>query len=150
MIDDIYKNSFKEVYVILQNTDKELVDMIPLKFIDFIKSNMNSDYITNIKTDVTIDDQKLLKETEAVLSLIYRSYWATEQEKAEFAINDKNDFIHRENLKKENYKGKDVYKMFEEKENLNNVILADNLVVLKKENFLKKFFKKIFYFIRVK
>lgn len=150
MIDDIYKNSFKEVYVILQNTDKELVDMIPLKFIDFIKSNMNSDYITNIKTDVTIDDQKLLKETEAVLSLIYRSYWATEQEKAEFAINDKNDFIHRENLKKENYKGKDVYKMFEEKENLNNVILADNLVVLKKENFLKKLFKKIFYFIRVK
>lgn len=150
MIDDIYKNSFKEVYVILQNTDKELVDMIPLKFIDFIKSNMNSDYITNIKTDVTIDDQKLLKETEAVLSLIYRSYWATEQEKAEFAINDKNDFIHRENLKKENYKGKDVYKMFGEKENLNNVILADNLVVLKKENFLKKLFKKIFYFIRVK
>lgn len=150
MIDDIYKNSFKEVYVILQNTDKQLVDMIPLKFIDFIKSNMNSDYITNIKTDVPIDNQKLLKETEAVLSLIYRSYWATEQEKAEFAINDKNDFIHRENLKKENYKGKDVYKMFEEKENLNNVILADNLVVLKKENFLKKLFKKIFYFIRVK
>ncbi len=150
MIDDIYKNSFKEVYVILQNTDKELVDMIPLKFIDFIKSNMNSDYITNIKTDVPIDNQKLLKETEAVLSLIYRSYWATEQEKAEFAINDKNDFIHRENLKKENYKGKDIYKMFEEKENLNNVILADNLVVLKKENFLKKLFKKIFYFIRVK
>lgn len=150
MIDNIYKNSFKEVYVILQNTDKELVDKIPLKFIDFIKSNMNSDYITNIKTDVPIDNQKLLKETEAILSLIYRSYWATEQEKAEFAINDKNDFIRRENLKKENYKGKDIYKMFEEKENLNNVILADNLVVLKRENFFKKLFKKFFYFIRAK
>ena len=29
MIDNVYKNSFKEVYDILQNTDEELVHKIP-------------------------------------------------------------------------------------------------------------------------
>ena len=150
MIDDVYRNSFKEVYFILQNTEKELVDKIPLKFIDFIKSNMNSNYIPNIKTDIPIDSQNILKETEAILSLIYRSYWATEEEKKEFALKDKKEFIDKETLKKENYKGKDIYKVFEEKENLNNVILTDNLIVAEKESFFKKLFKKLFGFIKSK
>lgn len=150
MIDDVYRNSFKEVYFILQNTEKELVDKIPLKFIDFIKSNMNSNYIPNIETDIPIDSQNILKETEAILSLIYRSYWATEEEKKEFALKDKKEFIDKETLKKENYKGKDIYKVFEEKENLNNVILTDNLIVAEKESFFKKLFKKLFGFIKNK
>lgn len=150
MIDDVYRNSFKEVYFILQNTEKELVDKIPLKFIDFIKSNMNSNYIPNIKTDIPIDSQNILNETEAILSLIYRSYWATEEEKKEFALKDKKEFIAKETLKKENYKGKDIYKVFEEKENLNNVILTDNLIVAEKESFFKKLFKKLFGFIKNK
>lgn len=150
MIDDTYKNSFMEVYVILQNTDKELVDKIPLNFINFIKNNMNSNYKTNIRLDVPIDNQKLLKETEAILSLIYRSYWATKDEKIEIALNDKTAFINKEISKKENYKGKDVYKIFEEKENLNNIILTDNLIVLEKENFFKRIFKKLFHFIKNK
>ena len=48
MIDNVYKNSFKEVYDILQNTDEELVHKIPKNFMDFIKNNMNTNYKTNI------------------------------------------------------------------------------------------------------
>ena len=70
MIDDIYRNSFKEVYDILQNTEDELIKKIPNTFIDFIKENMNVDYKTNIREDIEIDKQKLLKETEAILSLV--------------------------------------------------------------------------------
>ena len=40
MIDNVYKNSFKEVYDILQNTDEELVHKIPKNFIDFIKNKL--------------------------------------------------------------------------------------------------------------
>ena len=104
MVDDVYSNSFTEVYYILQNTERELVNKIPLKFVNFLKDNMNSSYIPNIKTDVPINQQNILEETEAILSLIYRSYWATDEEKKEFAINDKKDFINNEILKKENYK----------------------------------------------
>lgn len=143
MVDDVYSNSFTEVYYILQNTERELVNKIPLKFVNFLKDNMNSSYIPNIKTDVPIDQQNILEETEAILSLIYRSYWATDEEKKEFAITDKKDFINNEILKKENYKGKDIYNLFKNKGNLNDIVLLDSLVTIKKENFIKKFFNKI-------
>ena len=35
MIDEIYRNSFKEVYDILQNTENELVVKIQTKFMNF-------------------------------------------------------------------------------------------------------------------
>ena len=150
MVDDVYSNSFTEVYYILQNTERELVNKIPLKFVNFLKDNMNSSYIPNIKTDVPIDQQNILEETEAILSLIYRSYWATDEEKKEFAITDKKDFINNEILKKENYKGKDIYNLFKNKENLNDIVLLDSLVTIKKENFIKRFFNKILKILKIK
>ena len=44
MLDEIYRNSFKEVYYILQNSETELLQKVPTKFLDFLKSNMNSEY----------------------------------------------------------------------------------------------------------
>ena len=143
MIDEVYRNSFKEVYEILENTENELLEKIPTKFMNFIKENMNGNYKTNIQRDVDIDKQLLLKETEAVLSLIYRSYWATDKEKQEFAIKDQQEFIKKEEKKKEQYQGKDIYQVFEERKNINKITIDNNLMVIKKENFIKKFFNKI-------
>lgn len=85
MIDDIvFKNSLKEVYDILKNTENDLVIKIPSSFINFIKENMNKDYVTNIQSNVNINQQPLLKETEAILSLIYQTYWADPSEKKRF------------------------------------------------------------------
>ena len=57
MIDNVYKNAFKEVYEILQNTEDILVEKIPQKFIEFLQSNMNKDYQTNIDNTIEIDKQ---------------------------------------------------------------------------------------------
>ena len=143
MIDDVYRNSFKEVYVILENTDNELLSKIPAKFMNFIKANMNNEYETKIDLNVDINKHPLLKETEAILSLIYRSYWATNEEKKEFALKDKNEFIEKEKQKKEEFQGKDIYKLFDERRNISEITLDNNLMIIKKENFLEKFFKKI-------
>ena len=78
MPDNIYANAFKEVDIILKNTDIDLIKKIPNKFLQFIESNMNNDYKSNIDLDIPIDKQHLLKETDAILALIYRSYWASE------------------------------------------------------------------------
>lgn len=74
MIDDVYKNAFKEVYEILQNTDEELIKKVPEKFIDFLKNNMNNEYKTNINARIAINKQSILSESEEILSLIFRSY----------------------------------------------------------------------------
>lgn len=75
MKDEIYNNALKEVYDILKNTDEDLIKKIPQKFLNFVKENMNQEYISNIDYNIEIDKQKLLPETEAILSLIYKSYW---------------------------------------------------------------------------
>ena len=41
MIDEIYKNSFKEVYDILENTEEDLLSKIPNSFMNFIKNKGN-------------------------------------------------------------------------------------------------------------
>lgn len=130
MIDDIiFKNSLKEVYDILKNTENDLVIKIPSSFINFIKENMNKDYVTNIQTNITINQQPLLKETEAILSLIYQTYWADSTEKKDF------------NLIKEDYPKEDIYKLFEKRKNENISYEATSLIPIKKENFIIKFFK---------
>lgn len=132
MIDEMYKNAFKEVYDILENTDEELVKKIPNKFINFIKNNMNSDYQTNIQNGIEINKQNLLKETEGILSLIYRSYWATEEEEIEFTNKDKKEI-----------QEKDITEIFEKRKNINKITVDNNLMVIKKESFIKRFFNKI-------
>lgn len=142
MIDEIYKNSFKEVYDILENTEEDLLSKIPYSFMNFIKNNMNVDYKTSINLNETIDKQHLLKETEAILSLIYRSYWATDEEKNEFAKKDNLELIKEEEQKKEQYQGKDIYKVFEERKNLNTITVDNNLMVIENESFIKRIFRK--------
>lgn len=142
MIDEIYKNSFKEVYDILENTEEDLLSKIPNSFMNFIENNMNVDYKTSINLNETIDKQHLLKETEAILSLIYRSYWATDEEKNEFAKKDNLELIKEEEQKKEQYQGKDIYKVFEERKDLNTITVDNNLMVIENESFIKRIFRK--------
>ena len=147
MIDEIYKNAFKEVNIILENTEKDLYNKIPLKFMDFIKNNMNENYTANIDLNKNIDTQKLLPETEAILSLIYRSYWANSEEKKQFNINDKIYLENLENEKKKKYK--DINQIFEERKNLNNIKLDNELAVISKDGFFTKLIKKIKSFFHI-
>ena len=148
MLDEIYKNSFKEVYDILENTEDELVSKIPAKFMNFLKKNMNPNYKTNINKDEELDKQPLLKETEAILSLIYRSYWATEEEKNEFSQKDKQELIEKEEKRKEQYPVNDIYEVFAKRKNINNITVDNNLMVIKKESFIKRIFNKILSIFR--
>lgn len=144
MVDNVYRNAFKEVHYILQNTDEELLNRIPNRFMDFIENNMNENYKITISKDIEIDKQNLLKETETILSLIYRSYWTTDEEKIEFANKDKKESIEIEQKKKEQFK--DINEIFEQRKNLDNITLDNNLMIVPKENFIKRFIKRLINF----
>ena len=148
MVDEVYQNAFKEVSDILENTDEELIKKIPSKFIEFIRNNMNKNYITNINREVRISEQKLLRETEGILSLIYRTYWATEEEKREFSEEDFKRILETETRKKENYIGKNVDEIFEKRKRASENTEKNSLIVVKKEAFIKKMFKRILEFIK--
>lgn len=103
MSDLNYKKALCEVDDILENTDKSLIDMIPISFLKWIKDNKLKDYKTLIKNDIPIEKQELQLETEAIISLIFRKYWSTDEEKREFAEKDKEEYLTEEELKRQQY-----------------------------------------------
>ena len=137
MIDDIYPNAFKEVYEILQNTDSDLVNKIPIKFMNFLQKNMNINYKTTINNNISISQQSLLSKTEDILSLIYRSYWATAEEKKEFY-----------NMENESIKYKNISEIFTNRKK--TITQDNNLVIVSKENYIQKLLKKILKMLKFK
>lgn len=138
MKEEVYRNAFKEIYEILKNTDEELVAKIPKKFLSFIEENMNNEYECNIQSDVDIDKQNLLKETEAILALIYINYWATEEEKQEFALKDQAGKEAKEKAYDER-----IQRIFEERKVVSKKTENKELIVKPKENFIKRIINKI-------
>lgn len=96
-MDQNYEMALSEVDEILNYTDEELVKKIPIQLRILISNNKNKEYKPNIDRTRPISEQELLKETKAILSLLFCSYWATEEEKLEF---EKQDALEYENLRK--------------------------------------------------
>lgn len=88
MLDLKDRIALAEIDEILKYTDTELVNRIPKSMREFIVQNKEKEYQTCISLACPICDQDLQKETEVILSLIFRSYWATDEEKRELEEKD--------------------------------------------------------------
>ena len=122
---DITKQSFCEVYDIINHKDKQMKSKISDKFINFIEKNRDLNYRVDIDYSKSITNQNLLHETKVLLSLIYRDYICDEEKKAQLIKQDNECLMQRgENLKKK-YKIKFKEKqdnVIQNKENTLNVI----------------------------
>lgn len=104
-----YRKALLEVYVILENTDDEVKNRIPKKFIDFIKNNMDINYKFKIEQGKELVEQDLMLETKQILALIYRDYICEENERkrliekeSEKVVNEKRRTNEIENIEKYN------------------------------------------------
>lgn len=144
MVDILYQNALAEVEAILQNTEEELVTKIPNKIRQFIKENRNQEYTAQIVKDKPLNEQDILPETQALLALIYRSYWATEEEKKEFAKRDSVELEREEKAKQSLYsnnifnKPKETTKAREKQKEITDIVLVQ------KEKWYQKAWKKLY------
>lgn len=99
-----YEEVAVEINIILKYLDDELVEKIPVKVREYFKSIASPTYVAHIDPRYPLDDQPLLPDTEILLAVMFRKYWANEEEAAEF-----------DSLLKEN----DLY--FNEKYDPNNI-----------------------------
>lgn len=148
MTNNTYPNALKEVSDILENTDEELLNRLPENFIEFIHENMNKSYKSNIDFNVDIDKQNLLYETSAILSLIYRSYWATDEEKKYLAEKDLVKQSKYDNFQNNEYANTIAHTELSHttdriEKNLNETSSNTSLTPIPKENIIIKFLKKI-------
>lgn len=140
MVETNYENALYEVSEILSYINEESKKKIPKNLIEYITRNKSKNYNFEIDTNVPIGEQKLLPETEAFITIIYRDYICEESKKNEInKIINKNDLEYEEKLKKK-YNQENLFK---NKYNIeNNKKLP---IVIKKEslwyriiNYIKK------------
>ena len=139
MVDKNYKKALKEVNDILENTEEELINAIPKNVKEFIRNNMDEDYESKIQSNLEIDKQDLLEETEEILSLLYRNYWATEEEKMEISRRDDEEIQLDKKIREE----QDIENIFKKRKNNKKNSCENQLIVVKKQNIFTKIINKI-------
>ena len=140
------EQTFTEVYDIICHLDKNLYDKISKEFIELIKNNRDELYEVNIDYSKDINEQELLKETRIILSLIYRDYLCSKEERLELLKLDQMEIERYEKQLQNKY---DIDKIFNNRNKIKSTIGNNNeekLIVYKKSFFdkLKDYFIKIF------
>lgn len=78
-----YANLAAEMNILLRYLDDELVEKIPQKIIEFFQDIASPTFRSKIDPRFPLDEQYLLPSTECMLTLLYRQYWCTEEEREE-------------------------------------------------------------------
>ena len=89
-----YSKAFKEVYIILRVFGNEIIDKIPIRMMNFIEENMEKNYIFFINEKIPIESQNFRNETLGIISLIYRDYIASKEERKKI-IEDDTDSLNK-------------------------------------------------------
>lgn len=150
--DDAITCAYKEIYEIMKLLPKELIDRIPKEKQDFFYNNMNKNYLFNI-TQETFNANNILEETKAILTILFRDYWATPEQRekifefeneAKKRIEEKAQIKYNPNnlFKKENNYNKESLKVSNEKVEGRKVLETKSMIEYK-ENILKRFMNKI-------
>lgn len=137
-------NAYKECIEILKYIPKNEYEKVPKYIIENMIDEMNVNYNYKVTHFIDFENQDMLEETKAILAVLFREFWATEEEKIRIKEKEKNDILLLECEKKNRYKFEDIFKNESnyEKENFDN----NQLIEYKKNLFnkLKEFVLKIF------
>ena len=128
------RQAYSEVYNIINHFEKELYDKIPQSFINAIEKNRDLNYKVNIDYTKTI--QELLRETRVILSLIYRDYLCTDEQRKEIILNDKKELNEKYEINFEEIKNK-------RKKTYDTTEMEDKQLVKIEEKWYKRIFNKI-------
>lgn len=78
-----YADLAAEMNILFRYIDDELVERVPQKIIEFFQDIASPTYVSKIDPRFPLDEQELLPSTECMLTLLYRQYWCSEEERAE-------------------------------------------------------------------
>lgn len=151
MITNTINQSFTEVYNIITHMDKKLYDKIPKSFIEMLENCKDYDYEVNIDYSKSINEQELLHETRAILSLIYRDYICTPEKRKELVEEDNEELKKEEEILQGKY-NIDFNKRTQMMRNKNTEderkIKNTYMVEVKKEKWYEKIINKIKSFFK--
>ena len=133
------RNTYKEVYTILQDLNEEEYNKIPSEVVSAIKENMNEEYEYELDEELELKNQPMLPETKAILFNLFRDYLSTQEQK-EKIIKMQNKERCKIELKKQRNYNADV---FTNKTKENTKQIEKQELIEYKERLLSKLFNQI-------
>ena len=100
----IYRNALSEVNAILINSNQNIINMIPNKFLDFVRNNMNQAYEIQIDLGKGILEQNISNEAKSIVALIYRDYICSADERQVLIKKELVEKLNKEKMKNEKYR----------------------------------------------
>ena len=136
-----YKKCLVELDEILNMLSKEDLDKIPNDIKEAIKEQKDTNYIWNYDSTKSLSNQKLDRQTVAMLAYINMQYLVNSEQKA--LLEDMHKF-NEQKLEKEKAEKYNSEELFKERNNTNteqnkNVMMIE----IKKEKWYKRFFSNI-------
>ena len=104
-----YSVAFAEVFEILKIFPEEEVNKIPKIFINLIEKYKDPNYKYELEAGVELHNQEMTPETKTILSVIYRDYICTEEERIKLIREDKEEYL-REEQKRIKYNPNNIFK----------------------------------------
>lgn len=136
--------AFSEVYDIVNHIEKDLYNKIPKNFIAMLEKNKDEKYVPQIDYSKSINEQKLLKDTRVILSLIYRDYICTNEEREEIDERDREEMRKKERKAQIKYSYDNLFKKKNKAEKANSINEEINTKVVEyKENIWSRMIKFI-------
>lgn len=133
-----YANAYSEVLEILKYISKEDYDKIPKNKINLFNKNANKNHKFQYDPLHTLDEQNVSKRTTAIIAILFRDYWATDEQRNKIKAfqNNKRYQVEEENRQK--------YEVFKNNTNIADTRIfeqAENVQLVEyKENFFRRFF----------
>lgn len=86
-----YSKAYVEVLEILKYVPKEDVEKIPKDILQTLEKCANKNYIFKINKELPFEKQVLMEETKSILANFFRDYWATDFQKEQIILKEKQD-----------------------------------------------------------
>ena len=149
MINIEYANAYSEVLEILKYISKEDYEKIPISKIQLFETNQNKEYIFEYNPNKTLEEQNVSKKAKAIIAILFRDYWATNEHKNKIIKKQTYDRQLLEEQKKGLY---DIENIFKKKSLESEIEIKEKAteMVVYRENIFKIIFNKLINFIRRK
>lgn len=133
--------AYKEVYEILKYIPEEDYKKIPKSMIKVIKKGMDKSYDFKVTEFEDFQKQEMLSETECILAIFYRDYWASEKEKNRILVSEEQDRINTYKIRYKDIKNQvdRVQPAWDE----------NNSIIAVKDSFFTKIIQKIKDFFKL-
>lgn len=87
--EDVWNKAYAELDQILRHSSEDVIKVIPQSLFDFLQNNMDKTWRCKLDFSKELKDMDLLRETLALLALVYRDFICSEEERKKIIEKDR-------------------------------------------------------------